>query len=301
VPDRWRIIAAPLDSAGADLGEVRAPRALLAAGLGYAIGTDDVQWIDTHIGSPSRDLATGVIGVGDLRRATGLVADAVRRTLDEGKRPLVLGGDCALLPGAIAGARRHHDDLVLTFVDGHLDVYDGRVSPTGEAADMDLAVLTGHGPPGLVPLGSPRPLLPAERIAAIGFRREAPPDILLGDGRLVGEADVVDPGVHLFDSATLLRDGPAATARAARAAIGPDKPMWLHLDVDVLDALAMPAVSYPQGGGPGIGDLGALLDALLRGCPPAGATITCFNPDHDHEGVLAHTLVGLLTRLSVRA
>lgn len=283
---RWRIIAAPLDSAGADEGEVRAPQALLDAGLGFAVGTDDIVWLDTHISTTARDADTGVIGVADLRRSVAVVADAVRCALVEGRRPLVVGGDCALVPGIVAGARRHLPEMGLAFLDGHLDAYDGRTSPTGEAADMDLAMLTGRGPPGLVPLGTPRPLLAPERIAAIGFRSGT------------AEDDLVDPAVHRFDADQLLVDGPMATAAAARAAIGHARPLWLHLDVDVLDAEVMPAVSYPQGGGPGIGELGALVEALVDAGPPAGAHVTCFNPDFDEDDVLAHTLVGLLARLS---
>src|SRR4051812_24729509 len=220
---RWRIIAAPLDSGGTDEGEVRAPRALMDAGLGFAIGTDDVVWLDTAITTTTRDAASGVIGIDDLRRSMGLVCDAVRQALDDGCRPLVVGGDCALVPGVMAGARKRLPEVGLAFVDGHLDAYDGRTSPTGEAADMDLAVLTGRGPAGLVPLGSPRPLLPGERIAAIGFREDAE------------ELALVDPAVHRFDASLLLSDGPGATAMAARRAIGPQRPLWLHLDVDVID------------------------------------------------------------------
>jgi arginase len=275
-----------MDSAGIDEGEVRAPEALLDAGLGFAFGTDDVVWLDTGITTTSRDAASGVIGVDDLRRSTELVCDAVAAALDDGCRPLVVGGDCAIVPGIMAGARRHLPDVGLVFVDGHLDAYDGRTSPTGEAADMDLAVLTGRGPAGLLPLGSPRPLLAAERIAAIGVRDDSQ------------ELALVDPGVHRFDADQLLADGPGTTAMAARRAIGTGRPLWLHLDIDVIDQEAMPAVSYPQTGGPNISETGALLETLVAIGPLAGAHVTCFNPDLDPDGRLAHTVVGLLARLS---
>jgi hypothetical protein len=42
----------------------------------------------------------------------------------------------------------------------YADFFDGETSPTGEAADMDLAILTGHGPAGL--LDGPRLVEPAE-------------------------------------------------------------------------------------------------------------------------------------------
>ena len=34
----------------------------------------------------------------------------------------------------------------LAYLDGHLDLYDGRTSTTGEPADMPVSVITGRGP-----------------------------------------------------------------------------------------------------------------------------------------------------------
>lgn len=278
---RWRIIAAPLDSTGADGGAVRAPRALLDAGLTFAVGSDDVVWLDTEITTIAR--ASGS-GVARLRRVSRLVGDSVRDALKDGCRPLVLGGDSALVPGIVAGARDQLPDLALAFVDGHVGPSDGRTSTGGHGASMGLAALTGRDPGDLHPPGAPSPLLAPERIAAIGGRADA-------------EVAPVDPAVHRFDVTRLLSDGPARTARAAVAAVGPQRPLWLHFDVDVIDGDAMPAVRYPQPGGPGIGDTGALIGALVDVAPPAGAHVTCFDPDRDPEGVLAHTVVGLLARL----
>ncbi len=63
-------------------------------------------------------------------------------------------------------------------------------------------------------------------------------------------------------------------------------------------ALLDAAVGDPQAGGPGIGETGALLEERVAAGLVAGAHVTCFNPDLDREGTLAHTLVGLLARLS---
>ena len=43
---------------------------------------------------------------------------------------------------ALRGAGRHG----LLFVDGHMDYWDARLEPYGEAASMDLALVTGNGP-----------------------------------------------------------------------------------------------------------------------------------------------------------
>jgi arginase len=66
----------------------------------------------------------------------------VRNLLARGEHPLVLGGG-TLLIGVFAALREHYGRVGLAFVDGHLDFYDGRSSPTGEAADMELAILLG--------------------------------------------------------------------------------------------------------------------------------------------------------------
>ena len=57
-----------------------------------------------------------------------------------------MGGCCSLLPGALAGARRVDGRVGLVYLDGHLDLYDGVTSPTGEAADMPISVVLGRGP-----------------------------------------------------------------------------------------------------------------------------------------------------------
>ncbi len=65
--------------------------------------------------------------------------------------------------GAVAGARDTFGRGGLVNVDGHLDLYDHRTSPTGEAADMPSAALLGLGWPGLLALVGPVPLLPGAR------------------------------------------------------------------------------------------------------------------------------------------
>ena len=77
---------------------------------------------------------------------TRAVRAAVRDVVADGARPLVLGGCCALVPGALAGLRDAVGALGVAYVDGHVDVYDGATSPTGEGADMPMSVAFGLGP-----------------------------------------------------------------------------------------------------------------------------------------------------------
>ncbi|MGI8778574.1 MAG: arginase family protein [Solirubrobacteraceae bacterium] len=293
----WEVLLAPMDCAGEHEGEERAPQALLAAGLLAAVSAESAVELDTGIAAPDRDGDTGVIGLGDLQRSSGALRAAVRASIGAGRRPLVLGGDCAIVPGVMAGARDAVDVVGLAFLDGHLDALDGVSSATGEAADMDLAILTGHGPGALDACLGRRVVIAPERIAAIGFRADAPADIAMPDGRHVNEAALVDAAVHRFDARRLRDLGAEQTAARALNALDADRrPLWLHLDVDVLDQASLPAVSYPQAGGPDWAQLEALLTALARGSDLIGAHVTCFNPDLDPEGSHARRIVGTIHR-----
>src|SRR4029450_1402717 len=69
---------------------------------------------------------------------------------------------------------------------------------------------------------------------------------------------------------------------------------WVHLDVDVLDPSAMPAVDAPTPGGIGYPELELLLRGLVGSAECLGIEVTVFDPDFDVEGVYAQDLVNTL-------
>jgi arginase len=72
--------------------------------------------------------------------------------------------------------------------------------------------------------------------------------------------------------------------------------MWLHFDVDVLDPSVMPAVTYPQDGGPDFDQLAAVLAPLAASPNLVGVSIADLRPDLDDDGLNATRLVALLDR-----
>ena len=86
-----------------------------------------------------------------------------------GARPLVLGGCCSLVPGALAGLRDAAGAVGVAYVDGHVDVYDGQSSPTGEAADMPMGVAFGFAPQAWVDAAGGASVAPAD-VAVLGAR-----------------------------------------------------------------------------------------------------------------------------------
>ena len=164
--------------------------------------------------------------------------DAVAAALERGERPFVLGGDCSLLPGALAGARVAAGPLALWMVDGHPDALDGESSPTGEAADMDLALVLGRGHPALTGLAGETPIVEPDNVTLIGHR---PAEL---DSDVAAELALVPPG----SSRRPPRSSAAAGAEVAWATLASARggPVWLHVDLDALDGRELPAVTYAQ-------------------------------------------------------
>ena len=192
----------------------------------------------------------------------------------------MLGGCCTPVPGVLAGLRDTGGPVGIAYVDGHVDVYDGTTSPTGEAADMPLGVALG--------------LEPADWVEAAGGPGVAPADVVVLGARDPDEArDIADLRSGALRDVELLGPGElraaglaAAGARAGeRLARGPGR-FLIHLDVDVLDERAMPATDYLMPGGLEWDELAALLGALCASPALAGLSLGCLNPDKDPDGTL---------------
>jgi arginase family enzyme len=281
----FAVVDAPIDCSGGGRGEERAPATLREAGLVERLHARYAGEADARIRDTRRDPDTGVVGADDVHRASVAVASRVREVLEAHEVPLVVGGDCTLLLGVFQALARGSG---LWFVDGHADFFDGESSPTGEAADMDLAILTGHGPPGF--LEPDAPLLEPDRVVLLGHRpAELHPDVARENARL-------DPAIHALTAPEVLERGAARVGAEAAARLA-DRPAWLHLDLDVLDERALPAVTYPQPLGLGWDDLDALVRPLAAAPNLVGVSVADFNPDRDPEGVHVARVVDALALL----
>ncbi len=164
-------IGSPLDCSGSARGEADAPAALRSAGLFELLGAEDLGDVHGPITDQTRDPASGVLALEQVRDAVRAVRDAVDLAYRRGALPLVIGGDCSFAIGALAGARRHYPRVAACFLDGHADCYDGSTSPTGEVADMDIGIVCGAGPAALRGLdGAPDPLVRPGDCVVIGNR-----------------------------------------------------------------------------------------------------------------------------------
>ena len=289
------LLGVPTNSAGTMDGVARAPRALRDAGLVPRLRRADslVDLGDIPVDEPSPARGPdGIIDAVNLAATLGRVRAHTAAAIRLGHRPLVVGGDCPILIGALAGcADVSGPPPGLVFVDGHEDAWPPHASTTGEAADMELGLLLGRSIDGLEPrLKAQIGRLDASRVVILGARDRAE----LDDAGVVS----LDGTVPLQDD-TAVRADPAGIALAAVDRVAsPDSGWWLHVDLDVLSTAALPAVDYRQDGGLSWSDLTTLTRTAISAGGCLGATVTIFNPDLDPDGRYALTIVEFIGGLA---
>jgi arginase len=171
----WTMIGVP-SSAGAHHGGLElAPAALRKAGLvdrliGAGVSITDAgdlpgaAFAVDREHPASRNLAAVI-------RVARQVADAVADVARGGSRPLVVGGDCTITLGVVAGMARVNPGVGLAYVDGEADLGSAQTGDSPGILDAaGIAHLLGlaNAAPGLAGLDGPPPLLAPSRLALIG-------------------------------------------------------------------------------------------------------------------------------------
>jgi arginase len=267
---RLAVIGAPTSAGAFAPGQEDAPGALRAAGLLDALGVGgrDVvdrgdaprfRWRVDHAEPRAMNADAVVAGV-------QAVAERVAEAIGEGDQPLVLGGDCTVGMGTVAGAIAAGAQPRVVYFDLHPDlntpssVPDGAFDWTGMAHMLDIEGADDR----LAGVGPRRPLLTGDDVVFLG----ADPKQCTPHERAVIEAR----GLRLVDVAS------------AQEAIAGDRPFLVHFDVDVIDFSDVP-LSENTGRGIGISFDAAFeaLDVLLAHEALLGLTVTELNPHHGAE------------------
>ena len=239
----------------------------------------------------SRGPLAGFVNEQALLEMIDAVQARVGAALEAGRFPLLYGGDCAALLGAVPALRDARGGAGLLFVDAHEDATTIEESTTGEAANMEIALLLGMtGQRAPEPLRSRLPALRPEALALLG-QRDA------GYRAEIGVASIADR--VLVQTAEEVRGDPAGIAAAAAARIAEQAPgWWLHTDLDVLDGSefrACGAASDPSMP-PGLtwAQLTEITTTALRAEGCRGWTVGVYNADLDPDGGDARRIVAYL-------
>lgn len=273
-------------------GTWRAPQALMAHGLAQKLGARAVTELPQPTYSPAAQPGTRIRNGHGIRAFTIALAAEVVAVQARGEFPLVVGGDCSILLGALAGSRSA-GPLSLVHIDGHSDFrHPGNYDPQqmlGAVAGMDLALATGRGEPLLTEWpGVTGPLVPERQVLQLGERECRDADFAW--------PDINQTAIARIDVFAANRIGKAEIVRQIEQMLAtePEWRFWLHLDVDVLDQTIMPAVDSP--GSPGIDRLWLenIVARLLQNPLCCGMTLSVFDPELDPDGRYAALIVEML-------
>jgi arginase len=280
-------VGVPIDSVGRSGGTELSPRALRSLGLVDALRATDAGDLDVSIHGDERDPGTGIVGSEDVIATSRTIRSAVADIVSGGARPFLIGGCCSELVGALAGARDVFGRVGLAYLDGHLDLYDGDTSPTGEAADMPVSVALGFGPDAWRDAVGGASVRGAD-VAIVGHRDL---EESLADG--MRHPNSVPDLMHRSNEA-VRESGPRSTGEAAAASLERSAGrFWLHLDVDILDQDVFPATDYLMPNGLTWDELRDLIRPLASHPSLIGASVGCYNPEKDEGDRCGRRLVDL--------
>lgn len=297
----WTMIGVPSSAGAHHAGQERAPDALRAVGLVSRLREAGEQVTDAgnlpgavftvdsaHPGSRSLPVVARVAG-----EVAGAVADLAGPDPGGPRRlPLVVGGDCTITLGAVAGLHRSDPEVRVVYLDGDADVDLPGPDGAGIFDSMGVSHLLGRGAPELTGLAGPPPLLAGDRLAIVGSDPR--------ETDAAGRRFLAGAGVSFTEAPDLAAD-PAGAARRALAAIGADGgPVLVHFDVDLIDSGDLPLGNFPHyGSGVRLEHAVACLRELRAHPSFAGLVLTEVNPTHDGDGSLLRRYVdGVVSALA---
>lgn len=163
---------------------------------------------------------------GGMEQALAAIAEATGEARSVGL-PLIIGGEHTATLGAIQGIRKHYPDVFLIQLDAHLDLrdeYDGRQLSHATVMRRIADVI------GL------------DRLIQLGVRSGTAGEFALARGALASS-----PDLRLLPEVRREIDA---------------RPVYLTIDIDVLDPCCAPGTGCPEPGGPLFADVQVFLHSL---------------------------------------
>jgi arginase len=284
--NRIDLIGVPTDAGASCRGATLGPDGLRAAGIAERLA--GIGYAVADLG----DLAAGqkLAPAAEIDALAIRASEAGYRSLENGARPVFLGGDHSISMGSVAGVARHcrHTGrpLFVLWFDAHGDFNTWATTETGNIHGMSLARLCGE---------------PGFANDAHWFAPVDPANVMILGARSLDceEAALIDErGVEVVDMDVLRVSGVEIPLRAfldrVEAANGH---LHLSLDVDAMDPALAPGVGTTVPGGLSLQQAGVVMDMLHRSGRVGSLDLVELNPLLDSGGMSADLMVSLTARL----
>jgi arginase len=238
------ILGVPLDLGAGRRGVDMGPSAIRYAGLEErltALGVDciDLGNVATPVAEATPEDDQRARFLPAIRATCERVAERVGAALDDGRVPIVLGGDHSIAIGTLGGLASRHGPGATLWFDAHGDLNTPDTTPSGNIHGMPLAAALGLGGPDFDSPSWTRPMLEPERVAVVGAR-----DLDPGERELIAELSLAVHSMSELDRRGIEAVVGDALERAAGAAF-----VHISLDMDGLDPDVAPGVGTAVRGG----------------------------------------------------
>jgi agmatinase len=198
----------------------------------------------------------------DIGEAIGQIETGLRELTSSAATPILIGGDHTIALPALRVAAAAHGPVALVHFDAHLDTWDTYFgAPYTHGTPFRRAVEEG--------------LLLKDASAHVGIR-----------GPVYSPQDFDDDrrfGFTIVHSTQLDDLGPRGVVERIRARVA-DAPVYLSIDIDVLDPAFAPGTGTPEAGGMTSRELLAILRGLA-GLTIVGADVVEVAPAYDHAEI----------------
>jgi len=225
------------------------------------------------------DIAVNPFNIGE---AIDTIQHAASDLTRSGTRLVTLGGDHTIALPLLRAAAAVHGPVALLHFDAHLDTWD-----TYFGAEYT------HGTP--FRRAVEEGILDTEALCHVGTR-----------GPLYGKRDLDDDrrfGFGIVTSADVYRQGADEVAARLRDRIG-SRPLYVSIDIDVLDPAHAPGTGTPEAGGMTSRELLEIIRGL-KGANLIGADVVEVAPAYDHAELTSiaasHIAYDLISLLALRA
>jgi arginase len=292
--NRVAVIGVPSSAGARRIGQELAPKSFRRAGFIERLCSAGLEVIDfgdlpevSFRPDPQHPKQQNFALVFDVAQR---VADQINIAVRQQLKPVVLGGDCTITLGVLAGLVSQFPNLGLIYFDGDIDLNTPSDTHSGIFDGMVLAHIIGKGAYKLTHIGHRYPLMPEENIILFGYNLDA--------GWMdIAETQRLEQCSMLKYPVSEVRGKASEASRKALSQLEDRAEQFLvHFDVDVIDFRDFPVADVPHEHGLSFSEAIEILKIFISNPKFAGLVITEFNAERDENGTLSRRFVNSVVR-----
>ncbi|BCJ87293.1 arginase [Effusibacillus dendaii] len=216
------------------------------------------------------------------------VAERVAAEMQQGKFPIILGGDHSMAIGSVAGVTKANRNIGVIWFDAHADMNTEETTPSGNIHGMPLAVSLGIGHPDLTGVAGFQPKIQAKNVVLVGARSIDEEERLI-----IRRSGITVFTMHEIDKLGMSK----VMSEAIRIASDGVSGVHLSLDLDAFDPREAPGVGTPVLGGVTYREGHLAMEMLASADMVTSVDVVEVNPVLDVENRTARVAVDMIGSL----